>query len=425
MQRTLCAGLLCVGLVTLGVAISYGEPEGSGAPLSPKESQFRLEKQLDEIEEYEQMQAQFTGRAESVGRAAKPGRRNPGAFSLVGTIDIDGDGKSDRDLLRKLVAAARGTIDNEVDDDGNLLIDGSMVPNVGAPPSPRITERTKFLVRGTLPAERAQRTTAAETTARRILDLSGELDRQAHEHGVRIISLKDFLRFIGYEATVRADDRNRYLISWRSDDRPAGQPQDEIIADLKQRLATLEADNKRLVAELDKRAEEEVPRKSNAARESGATQIEMLQQRIVEIELQRRLLASKREKARAQGDAAADDGLGDDLLVLDQQLRILRSDRKALMSKAAATTNRVPAFVNPNGSTVESSEPLAEVLVEGNWTIPTPEILKRIKLRAGMTADLAQLKEDVASLYRSRWFLQVEPRFSANEKGTVLVFKVE
>lgn len=69
-------------------------------------------------------------------------------------------------------------------------------------------------------------------------------------------------------------------------------------------------------------------------------------------------------------------------------------------------------------------EPLADVLIEGNKTIHADEIFKKIKTKAGRLPDPKLIKEDVAALYKSRWFLQVEPHISRNDKGPVLIFKV-
>ena len=76
----------------------------------------------------------------------------------------------------------------------------------------------------------------------------------------------------------------------------------------------------------------------------------------------------------------------------------------------------------PSPSTM--TEPLVDVLVEGNPTIPADAIAKYIKTRSGRPADKNLIREDVRSLYGTRWFLSVEPRYRQTEKGLVLIFKV-
>ena len=70
------------------------------------------------------------------------------------------------------------------------------------------------------------------------------------------------------------------------------------------------------------------------------------------------------------------------------------------------------------------TEPLVDVRVEGNSTIPASAIAKYIKTRSGRAADRNQIREDVRSLYGTRWFLSVEPRYRQTDAGLVLIFKV-
>ncbi|MGC1272084.1 MAG: BamA/TamA family outer membrane protein [Planctomycetaceae bacterium] len=69
-------------------------------------------------------------------------------------------------------------------------------------------------------------------------------------------------------------------------------------------------------------------------------------------------------------------------------------------------------------------QPLADVQVEGNRTIPTTAISQHIKARPGRAVSDRQISEDVQSLLRTRWFLSVEPRVTYTEAGNVLVFSV-
>ena len=93
-------------------------------------------------------------------------------------------------------------------------------------------------------------------------------------------------------------------------------------------------------------------------------------------------------------------------------------------------SGRVPYLVDDAGNGVEDSalicayldslddkpdspfhldEPLVDVIIEGNSTIPNPEIAKNIKTRPGRPVTQKQIKDDVEALVRTRWFASVEP----------------
>ncbi len=76
------------------------------------------------------------------------------------------------------------------------------------------------------------------------------------------------------------------------------------------------------------------------------------------------------------------------------------------------------------GDATDLDEPLADVVVEGNTTIATEEISKKIKTRPGRAATKQMVKADVKALYDTRWFFSVETRYRRSEKGLVLVFKL-
>ena len=126
-----------------------------------------------------------------------PGRGE--AFSIVGIMDLDGDGKDDRDLLRDTITTAGATIDNDVDPNGDLWIMGKKPDE----PKPVITEKTKFVVIGKIGeiADTADPDEQAKIT--KILTLRKELEDAARERGVRVLSLSDFLVYIGYKSQRR------------------------------------------------------------------------------------------------------------------------------------------------------------------------------------------------------------------------------
>ena len=69
-------------------------------------------------------------------------------------------------------------------------------------------------------------------------------------------------------------------------------------------------------------------------------------------------------------------------------------------------------------------EPLAKVTVEGNTTIPSPEIARHINTRPGRPVTAKQIKDDVDALVRTRWFANVEPSIRRTDNGNLLVFRV-
>lgn len=110
--------------------------------------------------------------------------------SLVGFIDLDNDGESDRDLLHDLIEGVNGKVDNEVLDNGEVVGNG-------------IDVHTKFLVIGDLPE--VTETTRIEESQEMMAVLSEAktLRDDARKQGVRAISLSDFLAYIGYKPSRR------------------------------------------------------------------------------------------------------------------------------------------------------------------------------------------------------------------------------
>lgn len=89
-----------------------------------------------------------------------------------------------------------------------------------------------------------------------------------------------------------------------------------------------------------------------------------------------------------------------------------------------ATAPRRGRLTEPDPEIASVKEPLAGVIVEGNKTISTEEILKKVKTRPGRPPDAKLIKDDVRALHGTRWFFQVEPRMAQTNDGPVLVFKV-
>ncbi|HEV8069636.1 MAG TPA: hypothetical protein VGP76_17990 [Planctomycetaceae bacterium] len=114
-----------------------------------------------------------------------PGRKEK--FAFVGLIDLDNDGINDRDVLHDLVAASGGEIVDEVDDKG-----------VRHPTAGNINVGTKFLVVGKIPDAYEAKPEDKEGY-QRIGEAHKNMVKEAQEHGVRVVTLEDFLNYVGYE----------------------------------------------------------------------------------------------------------------------------------------------------------------------------------------------------------------------------------
>lgn len=108
---------------------------------------------------------------------------NPGQkthFALVGFMDIDKDGKSDRQLVRGLIAQNGGVVDAEVLDDGTW--------------EGKLTVNTRYLVQG----ERAN-----EKTATAVRQTASRMFREADSLGVEKMSIERLLSDMGWRGSER------------------------------------------------------------------------------------------------------------------------------------------------------------------------------------------------------------------------------
>jgi len=112
-------------------------------------------------------------------------------ISIVGTIDLDNDGRSDREQFHEMMKVAGCIIDNEVDDDGNRI-----------PEDGKITVQTRFLVRGDIP-DLADASPDDKEKIQKIMTVVSEMQNEARINGVRVIKLNDFLAYIGYHSKRR------------------------------------------------------------------------------------------------------------------------------------------------------------------------------------------------------------------------------
>jgi outer membrane protein insertion porin family len=71
-----------------------------------------------------------------------------------------------------------------------------------------------------------------------------------------------------------------------------------------------------------------------------------------------------------------------------------------------------------------TDEPVAEIRVVGNRTIPTTQILNELQTRVGRPFDPALVQRDVRKLASRGWFVDVQPTYEAAATGRVVIFKV-
>jgi outer membrane protein insertion porin family len=100
-------------------------------------------------------------------------------------------------------------------------------------------------------------------------------------------------------------------------------------------------------------------------------------------------------------------------------------DDGGLMPPAAAVAPPSRGHLtDPDPAIENTKEPLVGIVIEGNKTIDSDEILKLVKSRTGRPPDPKTVKDDVRALYKTRWFFQVEARIAKDKAGPSLVFKV-
>ncbi len=107
-------------------------------------------------------------------------------------MDIDGDGKSDRDLFKAEMGVRGAEIATEVDDKGNRTPDGV-----------KIDESFKFMILGKIPDPTDAITGEEKATATAIMAHNKEMREEARLHGIRVVNVSEFMDYIGYKPKQR------------------------------------------------------------------------------------------------------------------------------------------------------------------------------------------------------------------------------
>lgn len=74
---------------------------------------------------------------------------------------------------------------------------------------------------------------------------------------------------------------------------------------------------------------------------------------------------------------------------------------------------------------ISLNDPIFDIRVEGNHSIPALAILQKTKIQRGRPASRDQVLEDVRLLFATRWFSSVQPVYRKTDQGLVLVYKVK
>jgi outer membrane protein insertion porin family len=78
-----------------------------------------------------------------------------------------------------------------------------------------------------------------------------------------------------------------------------------------------------------------------------------------------------------------------------------------------------------SGPTLSATdEPVAEIRIVGNKTIPSTQILNQLQTRVGRPFDPALVQKDVRKLASRGWFVDVEPSYERAANGRIVIFKV-
>lgn len=123
-----------------------------------------------------------------------PGRTEK--MAIVGFIDLDGDGRSDREDLRELIKAAGASVVAEIQDDGTTVPENADFHKL-------IDTHVKFVILGEMPDPSSTSIPEEQQQIQKVLAHFNEMREAANDNGVRLVSLNDFLSFIGYKAERR------------------------------------------------------------------------------------------------------------------------------------------------------------------------------------------------------------------------------
>ncbi|SFI28505.1 hypothetical protein [Planctomicrobium piriforme] len=115
-------------------------------------------------------------------------------FSFVGVLDMNGDEKSDRELLHTVLQNSGAGVELEIDDAGNRVPEGG-----------QLSVKSKFLIIGKIedPADYPGSDTQKQEEVRKVIQEYTDLTKEAMRKGIKVVSFRDFLNYMGYEQQQR------------------------------------------------------------------------------------------------------------------------------------------------------------------------------------------------------------------------------
>lgn len=111
-------------------------------------------------------------------------------FAFAGVFDIDGDGKDDSPILITMVRNAGGDVLAQATPDGERVGD-------------EITSKFKFFVEGNIGDPSKTPDPAEQDKIKKVHAHVNEMKKEALQSGVRVITMNDFLSFMGYKPQRR------------------------------------------------------------------------------------------------------------------------------------------------------------------------------------------------------------------------------
>ena len=75
-------------------------------------------------------------------------------------------------------------------------------------------------------------------------------------------------------------------------------------------------------------------------------------------------------------------------------------------------------------SLAATDEPVVEIRIEGNNTIPTAQILDQLQTRVGRPFDPMLVQRDIRKLASKSWFVGIEPLYEKTPEGRIVILKV-
>ena len=119
-------------------------------------------------------------------------------IAVAGLVDSDGSPLADRDEFIRLVNGANAKIVIQISDDAKLVDQDLNELTEADPIATLITEKTRFLIIGDLGTSNQTQDSVKQALYQKMQLNASKMDNAALNHGVYVISLSNFLEWIGY-----------------------------------------------------------------------------------------------------------------------------------------------------------------------------------------------------------------------------------